>query len=88
MLFLVRSPVAKKMDDENNEFLEEQLQDGKIKTVVRSPEVRPDDSSQNLHDNVANSSDSDSIIESSNEGSQFDCDDRIVESNEGEQRIT
>ena len=53
--------------------------------MVKSPEVRPDDSSQYLHDNVANSSDSDSIIESSNEGSQFDCDDRIVESNEGEQ---
>ena len=59
VLFLVRSPVAEKMDDENNECLEEQLQDGEIETVVRSPEVRPDDSSQYLHDNVANSSDSD-----------------------------
>ena len=78
--FLVRSPVAEKMDDENNECLEEQLQDGEIETVVRSPEVRPDDSSQCLHDNVANSSDSDSIIDSlsiSNEGSQFDCDEQL-----------
>ena len=75
------------MDDKNNECLEEQLQDGEIETVVRSPEVRPDDSSQCLRDNVANSSNSDSIIESLSisKGSQFDCDDRIVESNEDEQ---